>query len=113
MAGEIKGLANAPPTTTTPRASGPTAGQGVASAGSARPDPIDHIIFTDTAVSLQRLDSFIRGLPIVDGARVGVIREQIVGGLYKVDDARVADRFVEFELLYHRANINDGYQASA
>ncbi len=113
MAGEIKGLPNAPPTATTPRAASSTTGTSTAPASSAGARPIDQIIFTDAAVSLQRLDSFIRGLPVTDGARVGVIREQVADGRYQIDDARVADKFIKFELLYHRASSNDGYQASA
>ncbi len=113
MAGEIRGLRNEPAQVTSARTPGPRAGSTPASAGSLNPGGIDKAIFTDTAVSLQKLEHFISQLPIEDGARVGNIREMVAGGLYRIDDARVADKFVQFELLYHRANVHDGFQASA
>ena len=113
MAGEIRGLQNGPPQATTARTNGPRAGSGPASADSLTPGGIDKAIFTDTAVSLQKLEQFIGQLPIENAARVGNIREMVAGGLYRIDDARVADKFVEFELLYHQARVNDGFQASA
>ncbi len=104
MAGEIKGLTGTPPTNSTIRTQSPEAGGGPASASSLNPSRIDQIIFTDTAVSLQKLDSLLRDLPIADGKRVGAIREEIAAGHYRIDDYRVADKFMAFEVLYHGAS---------
>ena len=104
MAGEIKGLLRAPPLDSTTRRRLPEGGGAVAPPSSLNPSRIDQIIFTDTAVSLQKLDSLLRDLPIADGKRVGAIREEIAAGHYRIDDYRVADKFMAFEVLYHGAS---------
>lgn len=113
MAREIKGLTGTSPHNSTPRTRAPEAGSGPNSAGSLNRSDVDRIMFTDTAVSLQRLDSLLSQLPTGNGARVGAIREQIAAGQYKIDDARVADKFLAFEHLYHGANTHDRLYASA
>ena len=106
MAGRIKGLLGAPPTGRTTRRRLHKGGGGLASASSLNRSGIDEIVVTDTAVSLQKLDSLLRELPIADGARVGAIRAQIKSGRYPIDDIRVAEKLLTFEVLYHGASIH-------
>ena len=113
MAWEIRGLHGTAPRATMSGTRGTTAEAGSAPDGSFKPGRIDQIIFTDAAVSLQRLDGLLRELPVEDTARVGVLREQIADGLYRIDDYRTADKLAAFEFRYHQAIANDGFQTSA
>ena len=113
MAWEIKGLNSATPRATTPRAHDPTVEASSGSTGSLKPSRIDQIIFTDAAVSLQRLDGLLRESPVEDAARIGTLREQIAGGSYKIDDFRTADKLTALEFLLNQVNANDGFQTSA
>lgn len=113
MAVEIKGLAGILPQTTATKTRASEAASSPVSPGSLNPSGVNHIVFTDTAVSLQKLDSILNELPIENHERVGEIREQIAAGLYEINPARVAEKLLAFENLYHGGSAHDRLYASA
>jgi negative regulator of flagellin synthesis FlgM len=58
----------------------------------------DSVRLTGIAALMQRLDSRITTLPVVDTARVNTIRQSIADGSYHPDPQRVADRLIDHEI---------------
>ena len=113
MALEIKNLTGIPSDSRTLRTRATEAVRGSAAAGSLDQKGVDSITFTDTAVSLQRMHSVLRDLPIVNKERVSAIRDEINAGVYRIDHARVAEKLFAFEVQYLGANAHDRFYASA
>lgn len=57
----------------------------------------DSISLTDTAARLQRLESTISELPVVDSQRVEELRSAIANGEYEVNAGNIADKMLSFE----------------
>ena len=57
----------------------------------------DSISLTDTASRLQKLESTIAELPVVDTQRVEDIRNAIANGEYEVNPARVAEKMLSLD----------------
>ena len=57
----------------------------------------DTISLTETATSLQKLQSTLADLPVVDGDRVESIRQAVASGEYEVNPEAVADKLISFE----------------
>jgi flagellar biosynthesis anti-sigma factor FlgM len=73
----------------------------------------DQVSITDAATSLRTTEKTLRELPVVDAARVGNIREAIAGGTYDVAPGQIADKLMQFELLFLGAGSHGGLHASA
>ena len=87
-------------------------------AGSAPTDGVkgksfDRIDVSNIAVSLHKLDSFMRDLPIVDNQKIVEIRGQISAGRYEIDGMRLARNFLTLELAYHQSGFKNGLPAIA
>ena len=59
--------------------------------------PTDQVTLTDVAARLQKLEKDLSTLPVVDEQRVESLRKAIASGDYKIDPARTAEKFVQFE----------------
>ena len=62
----------------------------------------DSVTITSSAVHLQAAERRLKGIPLVDEARVERIRNSIENGEYNIDPAKIADKFIKLETaLYH------------
>ena len=61
------------------------------------PSTVDSVSLTDTAARLQRLETTIAELPVVDTQRVEDIRSAIANGEYEVDAANIAEKMLSFD----------------
>ena len=113
MSGEIKGIPGTSQPMPTSTTSAREAKTSPASAAGVSGKRVGEIVLSDIAVSLQKLDDYIRQLPTADEAKIIAIREDIAGGLYQVDGMRVAVKFLGFEVPYHQPAANDGFHAIA
>ncbi|GIX22697.1 MAG: hypothetical protein KatS3mg121_1480 [Gammaproteobacteria bacterium] len=57
---------------------------------------------SDTARQVEALVRALDAVPVVDRARVEALRTAIDGGHYRIDPARVAERFIAFEAQLRR-----------
>lgn len=64
----------------------------------------DTITFTDSAKLIQRLESKIEALPVVDSEKVARIRENINSGNHIVSAERIAEKFSRYESLLEAAS---------
>ena len=62
---------------------------------------IDSVSLTDTAARLQKLESTIAELPVVDAQRVDSIRSAIAKGDYQVNPERIADKLLDLDSKLH------------
>lgn len=59
----------------------------------------DTVSLTDAAAALRRAEEALSRTPVVEPQRVDTVRQALAEGRYQVNPARVADKFVQFELL--------------
>lgn len=57
----------------------------------------DSVSLTDTAARLQKLETTIAELPVVDSQRVEELRSAIANGEYEANPARIAEKLINFE----------------
>jgi negative regulator of flagellin synthesis FlgM len=57
----------------------------------------DSVSLTDTAARLQKLESTIAELPVVDAQRVEDIRRAIASGDYQANPTRIAEKMLGFD----------------
>lgn len=57
----------------------------------------DQITLTDSARSLQKLESAVAQTPVVNSAKVSSIKQAVNAGTYQVDAGRVTDKVLQFE----------------
>lgn len=57
----------------------------------------DTVTLTDIAAKLQKLENGLSALPVVDTQRVEAVKRLIDQGSLKLDSARTAEKFIEFE----------------
>ncbi len=57
----------------------------------------DQVTLTDSARSLQKLESAVAQAPVVDSAKVSSIKQAVNAGTYQVDAGRVTDKVLQFE----------------
>ena len=69
------------------------AGDGPASGGAASPAG-DSVTLTDSARTLQKLSDAVAAAPVVDGAKVESIKNQLAQNTYKVDSLKVAAKLL-------------------
>lgn len=62
---------------------------------------VDSVSLTDTAARLQKLESSIAELPVVDAERVERIRNAIASGEYEVNPERIADKLLDLDDKLH------------
>ncbi len=67
----------------------------------------DSINLSGAASLIQRLDSRISALPVVDTARVNTIRQSIADGSFHPDFLRVADSLIDREVALHGRHHDD------
>lgn len=58
---------------------------------------VDSVSLTDTAARLQKLETTIAELPVVDAQRVEDIRSSIANGEYDVNPERIAEKMLGFD----------------
>ena len=58
---------------------------------------IDSVSLSDTAARLQKLETTIAQLPVVDTQRVEDIRKAIASGEYEVNPVNIADKLLDFD----------------
>lgn len=80
-----------PPGTTSPVADARSAPQGRGSAGV----EADQVRLSPAASQLLALDARLSALPVIDRARVDMIKEAIVSGAYRIDPERIAEGLIE------------------
>ncbi len=113
MSVNIKGIGILSPPRQTSRTGARETRAGPAATGSASEKPFDRILFSDIAVSLQKLDDYIRDIPVANNEKIVTIRERIADGRYEIDAMRLATNFLGLELPYHQVGFNDGFHALA
>jgi len=64
----------------------------------------DTITFTDSAKLIQRLESQLEALPVVDSERVAHVRENINSGNHVISAERIAEKFSRYESLLEAAS---------
>ncbi len=64
----------------------------------------DRVSLTGTAERLRMLEEQVSNLPVVDSQRVETIRAQTTNGSYKIDAAKVASKFLNFETTFSGLN---------
>lgn len=64
----------------------------------------DSVQLTETAAILQRAQSRLSTVPVVDTQKVESVKSAIDSGQYSVDSARVADKMVQLEGLLSGKN---------
>ena len=58
----------------------------------------DVVNITDTATRLRQIEDQLRTVPVVDNQRVSELRSAINSGNFDIDDNRVAERIISFEI---------------
>ena len=64
----------------------------------------DTITFTDSAKLIQRLESQLETIPIVDSERVAHVKENINSGNHVISAERIAEKFSRYESLLEAAS---------
>lgn len=59
----------------------------------------DRVSLTGLGSQIQALAKALEHVPIVDRAHVNSVREAVVGGSYEINNVRVADKIIRFELM--------------
>ena len=59
----------------------------------------DTVSFTRTVEILQRLETELQSIPVVDQSAIDRVSEALSAGNFNIDPARVANKFVNFETL--------------
>ena len=57
----------------------------------------DQITITTSAVNMQKAESALKAVPVVDTDRVEQLRLAIKNGEYEVDPAKIAEKFISLE----------------
>ena len=71
---------------------------GEASAASASaPQAGDTVTLTNSARSLQLIETAVANAPVVNTAKVAALKQSINSGTYKVNAGQVADKILQFE----------------
>lgn len=105
MSGELKGVTSAP---IQGSRSATTKGSGRAGGGTRAGGAGDRVSITDTAINLGNIERTLAQIPVVNGSAVDAIRESLAEGTYVINPKRIADRLIEFELIYNRAERRHG-----
>ena len=72
--------------------------QGETSAASApAPQAGDTVTLTNSARSLQLIESAVANAPVVNTAKVAAVKQAINSGTYQVNAGQVADKMLQFE----------------
>jgi negative regulator of flagellin synthesis FlgM len=72
--------------------------QGETSAASApAPQAGDTVTLTNSARSLQLIESAVANAPVVNTAKVAAVKQAINSGTYQVNAGQVADKILQFE----------------
>src|ERR1700677_2638897 len=72
--------------------------QGEASAANApAPQAGDTVTLTNSARSMQMIESAVANAPVVNSAKVAAMKQAINSGTYQVNAGQVADKMLQFE----------------
>jgi negative regulator of flagellin synthesis FlgM len=72
--------------------------QGEASAANApAPQAGDTVTLTNSARSMQMIESAVANAPVVNSAKVAAMKQAVNSGTYQVNAGQVADKMLQFE----------------
>ncbi len=102
MAGQVKGVS----TSSLPNTSIRSVGKGSSNGKQTAPGPASSGDKVSISSQLGNVDHILSQVPIVDGARVEQIREDIADGNYEINPYRIATKFIQIEF-------NPGYAGAS
>ncbi len=71
----------------------------------------DRVSLTGLGSQVRALAKTLEHVPVVDLARVSSVREAVVDGSYEIDNVRVADKIIRFELMLPEPRYGDASPA--
>lgn len=65
---------------------------------------LDTLSLTDSGKLIQKLDSELKAIPVVDSEKVAVIKENINSGNYQISSTTIAEKFTLYESYLQAAS---------
>jgi negative regulator of flagellin synthesis FlgM len=70
---------------------------GTSAANAPAPQAGDTVTLTNSARSLQKIETAVANAPVVNSAKVASVKQAVNSGTYKINAGQVADKLLQFE----------------